>query len=200
MAAGGLGTDREDQEGDELTEYFVEGDTMDSYAIVLYFDPEASSNLQNAINQLAVLTSNTYLIDVKIPPHITVGCFLGESPEPMVETVETFLKRVEPFEVRFSGVGTFAPKVVFAAPVKDDCLKHINGLVNEKFLKIFQAADQENYIPTKWVPHCALAVRLDEAQFREASVAEIELPAAARMQKIALARCNPYQEIKVWEV
>lgn len=90
--------------------------------------------------------------------------------------------------------------MVFAAPVKDDCLKHINGLVNKMFLKNFQAADQENYIPTKWVPHCALAVRLDEAQFREASVAEIELPAAARVQKIALARCNPYQEIKVWEL
>lgn len=173
---------------------------MDSYAIVLYFDPEASSSLQKVIDKMAVLTSNTYMTDVKIPPHITVGCFLGESSEPMVETVETFLKRIESFEVRFSGVGTFPPKVVFAAPVKDDCLKRINGLVHEIFLESFQAADQENYIPTKWVPHCALAVRLDEEQFREASVAEIELPAAARVQKIALARCNPYQEIKVWEI
>lgn len=173
---------------------------MDSYAIVLYFDPQASNSLQKAIDKMADLTSNTYLIDVKIPPHITVGCFFGESPDPMVETVETFLKRVEPFEVKISGVGTFPPKVVFASPVKDDCLKRINGLVNEMFSKNFQAADQENYIPTKWVPHCALAVRLDEEQYRKASVAEIELPAVARAQKIVLARCNPYQEIKVWEL
>lgn len=102
--------------------------------------------------------------------------------------------------MKFSGVGTFPPKVVFAAPVKDDCLKHINGLVNEMFLKNFQAADQENYIPTKWVPHCALAVRLDEAQFRKASVEKTELPATAMVQRMALARCNPYQEIKVWEI
>lgn len=65
---------------------------------------------------------------------------------------------MEPFEVRFSGVGSFPPKVVFAAPVKDDFLEHINALVHEMFAENFQAADQENHIPTKWVPHCTCAM------------------------------------------
>lgn len=173
---------------------------MESYAVVLYFDEKVNNSIQKEIDHLSMLTENTYMIDAGIPPHITVGCFCGGSFNSMVEIVEELIKRVEPFEVKFSGVGTFPPKVVFASPIKDDCLERINGLVHEMFIGNFQAADQDNYIPEKWVPHCALAVRLDEEQFRKASMAEIELPAAARVQKIALARCNPYQEIKVWKL
>lgn len=173
---------------------------MESYAIVLYFDAKANNSIQKEIDNMSLLTENTYMIDAGIPPHITVGCFCGGRFDSMVEIVEALIKRVEPFEVKFSGVGTFPPKVVFASPIKDDCLERINGLVHEMFIGNFQAADQENYIPAKWVPHCALAVRLDEEQFRKAGRAEIKLPAAVRVQKIALARCNPYQEIKVWKL
>lgn len=173
---------------------------MESYAIVLYFDEKANNSIQKEIDNMSLLTVNTYMIDAKIPPHITVGCFWGDSPDPMVEMIEKLRKKVEPFEVTFSGVGTFPPKVIFAAPIKDDRLERINRLVHEMFIGNFQAADQENYIPTKWIPHCALAVRLDEEQFNRVSMAKLELPAAARVQRIALARCNPYQEIKVFQL
>lgn len=173
---------------------------MDTYAVVLYFDSETSDRLHQAIADVSVITGNHYMIDVKIPPHITIGLFYSEESDSIIEKCEELLKRMEPFEVKFSGAGAFRPRVIYASPIKDSCLEHINSIVHEMFLSNFQAADQENYIPAKWVPHCGLAVKLEEEQFKKVSMAEINLPASGTVQKIALARCNPYQEIRVWKI
>ena len=142
------------------------------------------------------------MIDVKIPPHITIGSFLSEGYADLLKVVGDFAKTMERFDVNFDEIRAFEPKVLFASPVKDTYLERLNILIHEALLKDYPPADNENYTPEKWIPHCALAVRLDKEQFQKAKAIEdkIEFPMVAKVQKVALARCNPYKEIAVWDI
>lgn len=175
---------------------------MDTYAVVLYFDAATNDTLTNVIENIAMISKNNYMVDVKIPPHITIGSFFSDGHADLVAVVENFAKTIESFGVKFNEIRAFEPKVLFLSPVRDTHLERLNILIHEALLKDYLPADNENYMPEKWIPHCALAVRLDEAQFQKTkAVAEkIELPAVAKVQKIALARCNPYKEIAVWDI
>lgn len=75
-------------------------------------------------------------------------------------------------------------------------------MVHDILLNHVIPADNENYTPEKWIPHCALAIRLNKEQFEKAMIIEksIDFPIVAKVQKVAFARCNPYKEIKVWEI
>lgn len=175
---------------------------MDTYAVVLYFDAVANDTLNKIIENIAVISNNNYMVDVNIPPHITIGSFLSDGYTSLLGMVENFAQNIENFEVKFDEIRAFEPRVLFASPMKNSYLEQLNILIHEKLLKCFPAADNEYYTPTKWIPHCALAVRLDIEQFQKAKAVEekIELPMIAKVQKVALARCNPYKEIKVWEI
>ena len=173
---------------------------MDMYAVVLYFDEDASSKLNRGIKGISDVSGNRYMLDVEIPPHITIGAFLCDEPTELLEKVREFAAQVKQFPVRFEKVGAFGTKVLFASPIKDECLASINVKINELLLGDFAPADNENYIPEKWIPHCALAVRLDDEQFQVAKEIQLEFPLVAQVEKLALARCNPYKELEIWEL
>lgn len=175
---------------------------MDTYAIALYFDKVSADTLQGIINNVALISNNNYMIDVNIPPHITIGSFLSDECSGIMTIMEDFVKHLVAFDVEFDKINAFEPRVLFASPIKDAYLMRYNRLVHDLFSKHFMPADNEYYTPDKWIPHCALAVKLDKAQFKKAMTIQknIDFPIIANVQKIALARCNPYKEIKVWEI
>lgn len=175
---------------------------MDTYAVVLYFDPVTDDTLKKIIKDIAEISNNNYMVDVNIPPHITIGSFLSDGSDGLIGIIENFAKSIETFEVKFDGIGVFEPRVLYASPIKSGYLAHLNERINEVLLKQLQPADNGYYTPEKWIPHCALVVRLDERQFQKAKTIEekIELPMIAKVQKVALAKCNPYKEIEVWGI
>lgn len=175
---------------------------MDTYAVVLYFDAATSDTIKKEIENVAVISENSYMVDVNIPPHITIGSFFSEGHADLLKAVENFAKTIERFDVKFDRIKAFEPKVLFLSPIKDTHLERLNTLIHEALLKDYPPADNENYRPEKWIPHCALAVRLDKEQFQKVKMVEekIELPMVANVQKAALAKCNPYKEIAVWDI
>ena len=175
---------------------------MDTYAIVLYFDEDTNKKIGNMIERTAVLSGNNYMLDINIPPHVTLGCFFSDEQADLLERVESFAKDVTPFKVTFDSIGAFEPYVLFASPVKDECLTQLNALLHESLLNDYTPAENANYLPDRWMPHCSLAVRLDKEQFAKAQTIETEvaLPFTAQTTKLALAKCNPYNEVAVWEI
>lgn len=175
---------------------------MDTYAIVLYFDDTTNKVIGNMIERAATLSGNNYMLDIGIPPHVTLGCFFSDDQANLHERVESFAKGVAPFEVTFHSIGAFEPYVLFASPVKDERLTRLNALLHESLLNRYEPAENANYLPDRWMPHCSLAVRLDEEQFAKAKAieSEIDLPFTALVTKIALAKCNPYNEIAIWKI
>lgn len=175
---------------------------MDTYAVVLYFDRVTNDAFKKIIKAIADISNNHYMVDMNIPPHITIGSFLCDDSYSLIEIIENFASSVNTYNVKFNQTGAFEPKVLFASPIKDGYLERLNTLIHEVLLKHFQPADNEYYTPAKWIPHCALAVKLNEEQFQKARIVEekIELPIIAKVKKVALAKCNPYKEIAVWEI
>lgn len=175
---------------------------MDTYAIVLYFDNTTNKIIGNMIERTAALSGNSYMLDINIPPHVTLGCFFSDEQANLLEKVESFTKNITPFEVTFKSVGAFEPYVLFVSPVKDECLTQLNASLNESLLNDYKPAENANYLPDRWMPHCSLAVRLDAEQFVKAKAieAEIDFPFTALVTKIALAKCNPYNEVAIWKI
>ena len=175
---------------------------MDTYAIVLYFDDATNKIIGNVIERAAVLSGNSYMLDINIPPHVTLGCFFSDEQLDLHERVESFVKSVTPFEVTFHSIGAFEPYVLFASPVKDERLTQLNALLHESLLNSYEPAENANYLPDRWMPHCSLAVKLDAEQFAKAKAieSEIDLPFTARVTKIALAKCNPYNVMATWNI
>ena len=175
---------------------------MDTYAIVLYFDDTTNKIIGNMIERTATLSGNSYMLDINIPPHVTLGCFLSDEQSDLLEKVESFAKSVTPFKVTFHSIGAFEPYVLFASPVKDECLTQMNNALHKLLLNDYEPAENANYLPDRWMPHCSLAVRLDAEQFAKAKAieSEIDLPFTARVTKIALAKCNPYNVMATWNI
>lgn len=175
---------------------------MDTYAIVLYFDDTTNKIIGNIIERAASLSGNNYMLDINIPPHVTLGCFFSDEQANLLEKIELFTKDITPFEVTFHSIGAFEPYVLFASPVKDECLTQLNALLHESLLNSHEPAENANYLPDRWMPHCSLAVRLDAEQFAKAKVieSEIDLPFTALVTKIALAKCNPYNVMATWNI
>ncbi len=175
---------------------------MDTYAIVLYFDNTTNKIIGNMIERTAALSGNSYMLDINIPPHVTLGCFFSNEQSDLPEKVESFTKNITPFEVTFDAIGAFEPYVLFASPIKDAYLAELNNSLHELLLDNYEPAENANYLPNKWMPHCSLAVRLDAEQFAKAKAieAEIDFPFTALVTKIALAKCNPYNEVATWSL
>jgi 2'-5' RNA ligase len=175
---------------------------MDTYAIVLYFDDATNKIIGNVIERAAALSGNSYMLDINIPPHVTLGCFFSDEQSDLPRKVESFEKSVTPFEVTFNSIGAFEPYVLFVSPVKDECLTQLNNALHKLLLNDYEPAENANYLPDRWMPHCSLAVRLDAEQFAKAKAieSEIDLPFTARVTKIALAKCNPYNVMATWNI
>jgi 2'-5' RNA ligase len=45
------------------------------YLVSIYFDEKTNKKLQQYINNVAERTGNTFMLDEKVPPHITVSAF-----------------------------------------------------------------------------------------------------------------------------
>jgi len=175
---------------------------MDTYAIVLYFDDTANKIIGNMIERTAALSGNSYMLDINIPPHVTLGCFFCGEQSDLLEKIESFAKNVTPFEVTFNSIGAFEPYVLFVSPVKDEYLTQLNSLLHELLLNSYEPAENANYLPDRWMPHCSLAVRLNEEQFSKAKAIENEtiFPFTTQVTKITLVKCNPYNEVATWKI
>lgn len=46
-------------------------------------------------------------------------------------------------------------------------LKTLNEILHQKFFPLFEAGSNKNYLPERWLPHAALAVKLRPDQFKK---------------------------------
>ena len=175
---------------------------MDAYAVVLYFDAAATEKLRNTTTAIAAATGNTTLLDAGIPPHVTVAAFSAEDESALIKAVGEFASQAVSGALLFDRLHGFAPKVLFAAPQKDDYLRNLNQQATDILIKDFQPNDNGYYLPHMWSPHCALALQLNEMQYETAQIAAetLEFPFTARVEKIVLARSVPYVEVAEWEL
>lgn len=166
------------------------------YAIVLYLDRETEDRIAYMMRRLAESGANTYMLDNKIPPHITLAMFEKENEDGLTETVECFARDIHCFDVYFESIGVFNPAVIFLSPVVTEYLTGIHRTVHGCLSKIIADMDG-NYTPDHWVPHASLGVKMTGAELLGAFEAVQREFAAftGTVTHIALAACDPFFEL-----
>jgi 2'-5' RNA ligase len=181
----------------------IGGIPMSDYAVVLYFDDTTNNRLQNMIDKVAQSTGVGYMKTANVPPHVTLAMVLGENEREIANECERFASEIEGGkEVVFASIGVFNPFVIYLAPVMNDFLREANKAVNERLQKIAAPGNRGLYLPNNWVPHAAVAVKLNPETLKKAFavVQEMFTPFTAKTDRLVLAKCDPYTELKIWDL
>jgi 2'-5' RNA ligase len=136
-----------------------------------------------------------------IPPHLTLALFntdIGEKE--VIETLDQNINAYTQENIKMSSIGIFNPAVIYLSPVMNEKLIEMNIETNNILKKI--NIKNNTYLFNEWVPHIALAVKLNSDQLIKAFDTTVRHFKAfdCKINRIALAECNPYKEIRIWEI
>lgn len=172
------------------------------YAVTLEFDKETEKKIQEMIDEVARVTGCDYMKQSKIPPHVTVSGLVSDNEASLLQEMEKIAESMTKSFVWFANIGVFNPLVIYLGPVMNEFLQNTCRVVNERLLKYADVGNKGQYLPNQWVPHAAVAVKLTPDTLKEAFTVVQEKFSAfgATAEKIVLARCEPYEELKSWEL
>ena len=175
-----------------------------TYAVSLHFSQKANEIVISTLQAIADETGNSFMIENKIPPHITIGAFHAtrEEEAKLLQLVEEFSQGQKAGTVQFCEVGNFNGKVLFLKPEKNFFLSEINNALHSLLLPEFEKAENGYYLPDIWFPHTTLATRLNQSQFSAAEkiAKQITLPLEATIDEIAVYQCSPFLELKKYKL
>lgn len=180
---------------------------MKTYCVSLYFDSSSAAAVHSIVEGLSALTENDFLIRNKVPSHMTLGAFHAEDSE--IEKMKALFsdfarKNGKTFFLDLSGFDNFLDKVIFLRPSEKSMhqLSNLNERLHDLFLPHFEPGNNRNYLPCNWIPHIALAVKLNHLQFEKAFGAvqnelkdEIGSLKTVKVNQMTLALCKPYTEL-----
>ena len=170
-------------------------------AIVFYFDKKSEDILNNTIKYLACDKTNNYMIDHKITPHVTLSMFNASEIAAIEKIIDINVQKIPKCDFTWASIGTFIPNVLFAAPVINKQIIAVNEMVN-KLLKPAVDRFVLYYQPDNWVPHTTLATQLTRNELSYAFDIAVKkfVPLSGYADRIALVECNPYKEIRIWQL
>ena len=175
-----------------------------TYAVSLHFSQKVNEIVISTLHAIADKTGNSFMIENKIPPHITIGAFHAARAEEakLLQLVEDFARDQKAGSVQFSEVGDFNGKVLFLKPEKNLFLSTINKELQTLLLPEFEKAENGYYLPDIWFPHTTLATRLNQNQFSAAKeiAKQITLPLEAVIEELAVYQCSPFLELKKYKL
>lgn len=172
------------------------------YAVTLEFDKESEAKMQEMIDEVARVTGCDYMKRQNVPPHVTVSGLVGDNEEALIFEMEKLAATMSKTPIRFVNIGVFNPLVIYLGPLMNEFLQDTCRMVNERLLQYAEVGNKGNYLPNHWVPHAAIAVKLTPEALKEAFaiVQEAFTSFEGMVERIVLARAEPYEELKAWEL
>ncbi len=174
-----------------------------NYAIVLYMNDEKTAMVKEMVRAIAPVCKSEYCLGTV--PHITISAIVGEDEESIKEEAKKLSKLIKKGEIKVGVIGVFSPAVLFLSPVVDSYLIESSQVANDQMLKVAEVGNKGRYIPNNWVPHMAVAMKMDNEGLINgfAKLTEIFTPFCAEIDKMALIKWeedNPYQELAVFDL
>lgn len=175
---------------------------MLDYAVTFEFDKESRNKIQWMIDEVAKVTGCDYMKCSNIPPHVTVSALVSDNESALMSEMESIAASISKDSVWFVNIGVFNPLVIYLGPVMNEFLQNTCRTVNERLLKYAEVGNRGRYLPNQWVPHAAIAVKLTPDALKEAfAIVQEKFTAfGATAERIVLARAEPYEELKSWEL
>ena len=160
------------------------------------------SNVTTRLYKVGDKSGNKFMIEGKVPPHITIAAFQTKEESKVVEILGDKIKDIKDTIITWASIGIFKSSVIFLAPVLNKDLHDISVCVNKVLSLVDDIAISNFYLPFQWMPHTTIAKKLSR---EELMIAFQELEKnftifSGRITKIGLSRTNPYEDIIVWEL
>lgn len=172
-------------------------------AIVLYMDDQKTKMAEQMTRELAAVCGSDYCM--KTVPHISIASLIAEDEEAVKAEAAKLSKLLKRGSVQIASIGVFNPAVLFLAPIVNSYLLESCRIANDHMLRVCEIGNQGRYLPDAWVPHIAVAMKMEKdglfRGFRKLS--EIFTPFDAEIDRMALIkweRENPYQELAVFDL
>ncbi|WP_294353035.1 2'-5' RNA ligase family protein [uncultured Clostridium sp.] len=172
------------------------------YLVSVYFDDESSEKIQRLINKVGDKSGNKFMIEGKVPPHITIAAFQTKEESKVIEILGNNIKDIKDTIITWASIGIFKSSVIFLAPVLNKGLHNISVCINKGLSLVDDIAISKFYLPFQWMPHTTIAKKLSR---EELMIAFQELEKnftifSGRITKIGLSSTNPYEDIIVWKL
>ena len=167
------------------------------YLVTVYFDERTNHVLQNYIDVVAKQSGNPFMIQHKVPPHMTIAQVETRHEERLVECVDGLRGSLRSGDVDFVSMGVFSPYVLYAAGVYNEALHGLMADVHRALDRLPETNTSVRYRPFSFVPHVTLGKTLEETQM----IAAIEgmrrrfVPFRAVMTEIGLSKVHPYTDL-----
>lgn len=172
------------------------------YAVLLSFDAQADDQIMQLTRALFDGGANDSYLASGLRPHLTLAEFnTGRISEVRTCVSKLASQVLQPIRVRLASAGFFPgdATVLFLAPIVDEYLlsfhRQVNGVL-EPLCEVFSPLYREE----NWVPHCTLALNLDNREFAAAGAVLVSQfkPIVALVFRISIVSCCPYSEESVY--
>lgn len=172
------------------------------YLVSVYFDEKTNKTIQSLVNKVSGKTGNNFMIEGKVPPHITVSAFETKQEEKVLERLRAVAKDLSQNNLRWVSVGTFLPNVIYLAPVLNEYLQNMTQTIYGTIEDVDETKMNPFYLPFQWMPHTTIGKLLTKEQMRDAFevLQEQFVPFEGTVTKIGLAKTNPYTELALFEL
>ena len=172
------------------------------YVIILCFDEDTESYFNAFIRSISDSGVSSHMIDERVPPHISLACFQTETINEIINELNSQILSFKSGGIVWSSLGAFIPNALFAAPVMNEYL--LNACIDiNRLIEPFSTPGQNGwYLPYQWVPHTTLAYQLSNDGLKKAFdiVSQKFTFVSGKGTRLLLAECNPYKEIKAWNL
>ena len=167
------------------------------YLISIYFDKQTNKTLQWYIDKIAEKTGNHFMIENRVPPHMTIAAIEARNVNVLKPVFETLNGKLYSGSMKVVSVGQLFPYVMYATPVLNQELFELSEEVYGTFCNIPETKMSEYYKPFSWLPHITLGKTLDKVQMQKAfqAMQESFVPFTAQFDEIGMAKVNPHEDV-----
>lgn len=174
------------------------------YAFILCFDEKTELSFNTLIELIAESGVSQYMVDAKIPPHISLDCFSTDNIQPIVNALDEHIACFTAGGIVWPSLGMFVPNVLFAAPVLNEYLLNACININRLVQPLSTVGEKGFYLPYQWVPHTTLALQLDNDGLQKAIAIVSKqfsfITGRTNRLKLVAYKFKPYKEIKTWDL
>ena len=174
-----------------------------NYAIVLYMDDQKTKMAAQMTRELAAACGSDYCM--KMIPHISIASLAAENEEAVKAEAAKLSKLLKRGNVQIASIDVFNPVVLFLAPIMNAYLLESCRIANDQMLRVCEIGNQGRYLPDAWVPHIAVAMKMEKDGLYRGfnKLSELFSPFDAEIDRMVLIRWereNPYQELAVYDL
>lgn len=167
------------------------------YLISIYFDKKTNKRIQEYMNQVAKKTGNTYMLEGKVPPHITISSFDTKNINQVIPLLERTSSCLQQGTIQWTSVSAFLPYVLYLSPVLNAYLHELSVEITSCLRQVDGVHLSPYYQPFSWMPHTTIGKKLSKEDMQIAfEILQHQFgPFEGTITQLGLAKTKPYEDI-----